>query len=203
FYLWPKTFFKRAIMTNVAFRKTKPQRTCQKTYTRYQPFKPYLKEDFNSRCGYTDCADKWFGGITTFHIDHFAPLKGFPALKTTYGNLVYSCSYVNILKSDDDPANYLDPCNDEYNDHFYRDKLGAIYPNSNSPKAQYMHRRLKLGLARYQVIWLLDNLYDCMKGLQSLVDTLPNGSDEDIAFRKLHFELTKEFTKYFDYLNKS
>lgn len=189
-------------MTNVVFRKTKPKRTCIKAYQRYQPFKPYLAKDFNSRCGYTDCADKWFGGVTTFHIDHFAPLKKFPSLKTTYSNLVYSCSYVNILKSDDDPVKYLEPCSDEYNDHFYRDKLGTVFPNPNSQKATYMHRKLKLGLARYQVIWLIDNLFDCIKDLQNFADNLPNGSNEELAAKDLHFALTKEFTKYFDYLTK-
>lgn len=189
-------------MTNVVFRKAKPQRTFTKTYASYQSFKPHLVKDFNSRCGYTDCSDKWFGGVTTFHIDHFAPLKSSPALKTTYSNLVYSCSYVNILKSDDDSSNYLEPCIDDYNQHFYRDKLGRIFPDLNSTKAKYMHQRLKLGLARYQVIWLLDNLFDSMKGLQKLVESLPDGSDEERAVKELHFSLTKEFTKYFDYLTK-
>lgn len=189
-------------MTKVMFRKTKPERTCTKTYKRYQPFKSDLAKDFNSRCGYTDCADKWFGGITTFHIDHFKPSKHYPALRTNYSNLVYSCSYVNILKSDDDPSNYLEPCTDDYNQHFYRDKLGTILPYPNSPKAKYMHQKLKLGLTRYQVIWLLDKLFDCMKGLQTVVEKLPDGSNEELIIKELHFTLTKEFTKYFDYLTK-
>lgn len=189
-------------MSKIAFRKTSPQRTCKKSYKRYQSFKSHLKTDFNSRCGYTDCHDKWFGGITTFHIDHFVPLKRNPALRTTYDNLVYSCSYVNILKSDDDPVNYLDPCNEEYNDHFYRDKLGAIYPVPSSSKANYMHRKLKLGLARYQIIWLIDSLYDCMKELRKLADSLPSGSTAEQDAKNLHFQLSGEFEKYFDYLTK-
>ena len=189
-------------MSKIEFRKTRPQRKCQKTYTRYQSFKPHLQKDFNSRCGYTDCHDKWFGGLTTFHIDHFVPLKRNSALSTTYGNLVYSCSYVNILKSDDDSVNYLDPCNEEYNDHFYRDELGVIYPEPSSPKANYMHRKLKLGLARYQTIWLLDKLYDCMKDLRKLANTLPNGSAEEQEAKSLHYQLSGEFEKYFDYLSQ-
>lgn len=189
-------------MPKIAFRKIAPQRKCQRTYVRYQSFKPFLRADFNSRCGYTDCHDKWFGGNTTFHIDHFVPLKVNSALKTTYSNLVYSCSYVNILKSDDDPNNYLDPCNVDYNHHFYRDELGAIYPEPNSSKANYMHRKLKLGLARYQVIWLLDNLYDSMKMLRKLADSLPNGSAAELEAKNLHYQLSGEFEKYFDYLSK-
>lgn len=189
-------------MTKILFRVTKPQRTCTKIYTSYRPFKSYLAKDFNSRCGYTDCADKWFGGITTFHIDHFAPLKNFPALETSYSNLVYSCSYVNILKSDDDPDNYLEPCNDEYNDHFYRDKLGTIYPKADSEKAKYMHKRLKLGLARYRTIWLLDNIFDLIKELNAHIDGMPKNSAEELAALRALSKLTKEFTKYFDYLTK-
>ncbi len=190
-------------MAKIAFRKIWPQRDCKLNFTRYQSFKPHLRTDFNSRCGYTDCHDKWFGGITTFHIDHFVPLKVNSALKTTYSNLVYSCSYVNILKSDDDPNNYLDPCNVDYNLHFYRDALGVIYPEPSSPNAIYMHRKLKLGLARYQIIWLLDNLYYCLKDLRKLADSLPNGSAAEHEAKNLHYQLSGEFEKYFDYLSKS
>lgn len=187
-------------MTQLLFREVSPQRTCKKTFTTYRPFKSYLAVDFNSRCGYTDCADRWFGGVTTFHIDHFAPLKNFPHLETSYSNLVYACSYVNILKSDDDPANYLDPCNDEYNEHFYRDNLGTIYPKPSSKKASYMHKKLKLGLARYSTIWLLENLYNLMKELNAHITTLPTDTKEEIAALRALSKLNAEFTKYFDYL---
>ena len=53
------------------FRYNSPARTCVKIYTNYRSFKQYLAADFNSRCGYTDCPDFWFGGKNNFHIDHF------------------------------------------------------------------------------------------------------------------------------------
>lgn len=187
-------------MTNLPFRVSTPLRKSQKTYTSYQAYKNVLRDDFNRRCGYTDCADKWFGGVTTFHIDHFQPYSVFPNLKSTYSNLVYSCSYVNILKSNDDPSKYLEPCSDDYNIHFYRDKFGVIIPSPNSPKAIYMHKKMKLGLARYSTIWLIDKLYDCMKQMQILLANLPDGDSREKEVKKNYIDLTLEFTKYFDYL---
>lgn len=189
-------------MNKVPFRELAPQRTCTKSYSSYSSFKKYLASDFNNRCGYTDCHHMWFGGLTTFHIDHFKPHKKFPSLKTTYSNLVYACSYVNILKSDDDPANYLDPCTDDYNRHFFRDAYGTIYPDSKSPQAVYMHKKLKLGLARYKVIWSLEKADLLMKKLEELAPNLPSGSEEELAILKLHFSLAKEFRSYLHYLTK-
>ena len=187
-------------MTKLKFRSTSPRRTCTKTYASYKSYKPFLATDFNNRCGYTDCQERWLGGKNTFHIDHFKPHSLFPSLKQEYSNLVYSCSYVNILKSDDDPENYLDPCVEDLNQHFYRDSSGTIFPFDNSPRAVYMHKNLKLGLARYGFIWLIENCYDMMKKLQVQVATLPEDSPKKKELKDLHFEFSTEFTKYFDYL---
>ncbi|WP_139093490.1 HNH endonuclease [Delftia sp. JD2] len=187
-------------MTKVQFRELSPQRRCTKTYSTYGSYKQYLASDFNNRCGYTDSHHMWFGGLTTFHIDHFKPHKKFPQLKTTYSNLVYACSYVNILKSDDDPNNYLDPCTTDYNQHFYRDAYGTIYPNEQSREAIYMHKKLKLGLARYRVIWVLEKSDKLLKELEELESTLEKESE--LEFYKLYFKLTKEFRAYFHYLTK-
>ena len=182
------------------FREITPARTSLNKYASYRQFKKDLAEDFNKRCGYTDCADRWFGGSNTFHIDHFKPLDTHPSLKTDYSNLVYSCSYVNILKSNDSHNNYLEPCNDDYNQHFYRDNLGTIIPYAHSQKAKYMHQKLKLGLARYRTIWLLDNIFGAIKKLQVRLDSLPKGSNEELAALRVHFELTKKFSEYLDYV---
>ncbi len=141
----------------VNFRNAQPQRTCVKSYKNYRRFKKYLSNDFKNKCGYTDCSDFWFGGPTTFHIDHFKPFSKNPSLQTDYSNLVYCCSYVNILKSNDE-GDYIDPCNVDFNDHFERDTNGNILPKSTSKEAIYMHKHLKLGLKRYAIIWKLDEL---------------------------------------------
>lgn len=189
-------------MTKVRFRELTPQRSCTKKYSAYGSYKKYLASDFNYRCGYTDSHHMWFGGVSTFHIDHFRPHKKFPELKTTYSNLVYACSYVNILKSDDDPINYLDPCSTDYNQHFYRDLDGTIYPDTQSPKAVYMHKKLKLGLARYRVIWALEKSDLLLKKLEDLKSTLVIGSSEELEFYRRYFDLAKEFRAYLHYLTK-
>lgn len=189
-------------MTQLPFREAPPKRSCTKTFSTYRSFKPYLADDFNCRCGYTDSHHRWFGGISTFHIDHFQPYSKFPALKTEYSNLVYACSYVNVLKSNDDPANYLDPCATDYNQHFFRGRDGRINPRAESPQAVYMHRKLKLGLARYQVIWLLEKCDRVMGELAALSKTLPDGSAEEQAVNKLYVAFGEEFRANLDFLTK-
>lgn len=189
-------------MSNLPFRDLTPKRTCTKSYASYGSYKAYLAADFNNRCGYTDSHDRWFGGMSTFHIDHFKPHSTFPGLKTTYSNLVYACSYVNILKSNDDPSNYLDPCAVNYNQHFYRDSSGAIYPNAQSPQAVYMHKKLKLGLSRYRLIWSLEKCDEILKKLDEVKKTIPADTKEEVAFLRLYVSLAQEFRGYLEYLHK-
>jgi len=176
-----------------------PKRTCKKTYASYRSFKPYLADDFNSRCGYTDCPDSWFGGRRTFHIDHFKPKSINPNLETAYSNLVYCCSYVNILKSDDE-GDYLDPCDVDYNEHFEREIDGSILPITN--EAKYMFKNLKLGMNRYKIIWMLDSLYIKMKKVKVLIEKEKN---EELKNNLLitQGELANLLIEYWDYLTVS
>ena len=177
------------------FRDKQPIRTCVKKYANYKSYKPYLAKDFFNRCGYTDCSDFWFGGMNNFHIDHFKPWKKYPQnplLKTDYQNLVYCCSYVNILKSDD-LGTYLDPCNEDYNTHFQRDNIGAIIPIT--PVASYMHSKMKMYLCRYRLIWMLDNLEDRMHKLRTTIEKTGN-----LRARDLYIKLSFEYDDYKKYL---
>lgn len=185
----------------IDFRKISPIRTCTKSYANYRSYKPYLAKDFNNRCGYTDCSDFWFGGKNSFHIDHFKPWKNNPVLKTTYSNLVYCCSYVNILKSDDE-SDYLDPCDDDFNAHFERDVNGNILPKVSSTQAIYMYKKLKLYLKRYQIIWKLDEIFSKMNELKTAI----NNSKSKKKQKKLLIlqgELANEFTTYMGYLKSN
>ena len=185
-------------MAAIKFRENKPVRTCTKTYASYRSFKKYLAEDFNSKCGYTDCRDFWFGGKNTFHIDHFKPFSKNPALETDYSNLVYCCSYVNILKSDDE-GHYLDPCNIDFNVHFERDKDGSIVAKPTSKEANYMFGKLKLGLARYRIIWKLDEILNRLEKLRVAIHNPENIKIKN-DLRIIHSELAEEFTIYLSYL---
>jgi len=185
----------------INFRNISPKRTCTKAYSNYRSYKPFLAQDFNNRCGYTDCSDFWFGGINSFHIDHFKPWKKNPQLKTTYSNLVYCCSYVNILKSDDE-SNYLDPCNIDYNSHFERDAYGNILAKNSSLCAQYMHTKLKLFLKRYQIIWKLDEILSRMNKLNLAMNNPKNNTIRQ-ELLVLQGELGNELTTYIAYLKNN
>lgn len=157
-------------MAENQFRETAPKRTYVGVeLSDYRGYKKYIIEDFNSRCGYTDCYDFWFGGPQNFQIDHLKPQSKYPGLKIKYKNLVYSCSYVNRAKSDDD-GNYLDPVDVDYNLHFYRDDVGNIFPKEDSEAAKYMYKKLKLYLSRHSIIWMLNQLEQRMFKLQELIE---------------------------------
>lgn len=182
-------------MSEYQFRKISPIRTYSgKELADYRHYKDYLAIDFNERCGYTDCPHFWFGGKRNFQIDHFKPQSKHPELETKYLNLVYSCSYVNRAKSDD-VGDYIDPCDADYNQHFYRDNLGNIFPKENSQPAKYMYKKLKLFLKRYGIIWMLDQLEQRMFKLQELIEA----TDNDEA-KALFVEIGMKYSNYKRYL---
>ena len=157
-------------MSQLNYRDTPPARSyAGKELKDYKGYKDSLEKDFSQRCGYTYCQQDWFGGKRNFQIDHFKPKSIHPELETKYSNLVYSCSYVNRAKSDD-LGIYLDPCDVDYNEHFYRNELGNIYPIETSDSAKYMYRKLKLYLKRYGIIWMLEQLEIRMAILRELIE---------------------------------
>ncbi|WP_156424177.1 hypothetical protein [Myroides odoratus] len=182
------------------FRNQTPVRTFDKRYQRYRSYKKPLAKDFNNRCGYTDCPDFWFGGKNTFHIDHFKPISKNPALETDYSNLVYCCSYVNILKSDDE-GDYIDPCNTDFNEYFERDNDGTILPKAGLKEANYMHSKLQLHLRRYSLIWKLDEMYVKILKLQEQINN-PKNIKIQKDLKILNSDLSEEFFTYLKYLKK-
>jgi hypothetical protein len=167
-------------MSEFQFRKTAPRRS----YTgmelpNYRDYKESLSKDFNERCGYTDCPHFWFGGKRNFQIDHFQPISKHPELETKYFNLVYSCSYVNRAKSND-VGNYIDPCDTDYNEHFYRNGLGNIFPKEGSASGNYMYTKLKLYLKRYGVIWVLEQLKERKEILRQYIENSNNQEAKDL-----------------------
>jgi len=182
-------------MSEILFRSTPPSRTYTgNELSDYRKYKDFLCRDFNQRCGYTDCSDFWFGGKRNFQIDHFKPVSIFPDLETKYSNLVYSSSYVNRAKSND-VGDYIDPCDTDYNQHFFRDKLGNIFPRKDSPSAQYMYTKLKLYLKRYSIIWTLDQLEQKMFKLGELIE-----ATGDPEAKELFVQIGLKYNKYKKYL---
>jgi hypothetical protein len=185
-------------MNNV-FREENPQRSYDgEELSHYRKYKDFLRNDFNKRCGYTDCPDFWFGGKTNFHIDHFLPKSKYPELETTYSNLVYSNPFVNIAKKDDE-GDYLDPVDNDLNKHFFRDDFGNILPSNASESAKFMYKKLKLYLKKYGLIWMLDNIDKKINVLSNRINRLPDGVDK-VELLQLYFELNEEFRRYKQYL---
>lgn len=186
-------------------RKHSPKRTCTKTFKDYRSFKPYLREDFQKRCGYCNDLDLINGGKRGFHIDHFRPQKPYKHLELEYKNLIYACPYCNIAKSNDWPSGdehqpildgkgYIDPCDLSYSDHFERFDNGRIRPTSQV--GQYMFKRLKLGLRRHQLAWASEQLEFLIDELGVEIDNNILESELHIKLLKHHFELTKAYREY-------
>lgn len=172
------------------FRTTAPFRSYTgKQKNDYHKYKNQLASDFHHRCGYTDCQDHWFGGQRTFQIDHLQPWSKYPDRKNDYSNLVYCCSYVNRAKSNDDSPNYLDPCDNDYNNHFFRDKDGCIHGKTEQGK--YMAKQLCLSLRRYAIMWNLDRLEERIDRIRQISEQRP----------ELKPILSELLLLYFDYIH--
>lgn len=184
-----------------------PKRTFTDKYDSYKKYKAPLVTDFNNRCGYCDAIDFWLGGSQFYHIDHFKPKSIFPQLETEYSNLVYSCPYCNIFKSNDWVAEgdivYIDPCDDSYSVHFYRDRSGNILPETEC--GNYIHKKLHLYLMRHSVIWNLTRLKQLIEEIHHLISTNKEKykSETIQRLKDRHYILTEEFFYYMGEFRKT
>jgi len=66
-------------------------------FTRYQAYKPYLREEFRRQCVYCRTPD---GSLRSnaFGVDHYLPQVRFGTLRTLYSNLYYCCNTCNGRK---------------------------------------------------------------------------------------------------------
>lgn len=135
--------------------------------TTYKPYKSQLRIDFHNSCGYCGGDDFWLGGKRGFHIDHFKPKSLFADLEAEYSNLVYSCPFCNIAKSNDwNEQGYIDPCVDDFDNHLQRNEVGQIVPKSDI--GNYMYDKLKLNLLRHRLIWIITELQELIDEMQAL-----------------------------------
>lgn len=201
------------------FRGHNPQRTYSGDQkTNYKLYRSELRKDFQGRCGYTDCVDRWWGD--GFHIDHFAPrepkltdssnLSKFIAREHDYTNLVYTCPQVNRAKGNDWPSEdpdvsilgnkgYLDPCCVDYNEYFERTNAGGIVPKDH-PIAKYMWSKLRLYLKRYEIYWRIEQLENNLRKLSSLQTKLKLPKRMENEVKNGISDLVAEYIKYLDYL---
>lgn len=168
--------------------------------------KKYLVEDFEHRCGYCDDHDRFIGGDKNYHVEHFAPKERFPQLKTIYDNLLYSCPFCNIAKSNKWPGKtekenivgnegFIDPCNPDYKNHLFREKSGKIA--HKTLLGEYIYNELNFFLCRHELLYQLDII---MSKIIEVREKMKDGRISEIRRKKL-VELEKllcsEFMTYY------
>lgn len=172
--------------------------------------KKRLAEDFGHRCAYCDDLDSYGGGYATYHVDHFAPKKKFDALKFVYENLLYSCPYCNIAKSNTwvgttstenvvNNCGFVDPCCDEYYTHLGRDHDGSIKPLTTL--GGYMHKNLKLYLKRHSIIYNLDYIKGQRSELQKKIQQKKENGESYYELEEIYNNLCSLFCDYYDALS--
>ena len=184
---------------NRSFRLQQPVRSPNvQQQNRYQNYKSQLREDFNNKCGYCDDHDEFCGGKRGYHIDHFAPKSKFPQLKNSYQNLVYSCPYCNGAKSNkwiggkispshNGKEGFIDPCDQKYDQHLFRDFRGCI--RGKNRLGRYMVRNLNLYLLRHVLIWQVGEFSRIRDDIDALIPKA-SGSDK-MNLLEMYHRLTK------------
>ncbi|MCU0490095.1 MAG: HNH endonuclease [Chloroflexaceae bacterium] len=119
-------------------------------HSSYQRYKAYLREDFAYTCVYCGIHENEAGGPRYFSVEHYRPKSRFPALTTSYPNLLYACGVCNSYKGDDWPSDdpltdgegYLDPCEHDFDQHFEPGRDFRVA--GKTTVADYMIRRMHL-----------------------------------------------------------
>ncbi len=178
--------------------KQKPKRKCTKTYAQYTSFKLYIREDFNKRCGYCDDLDIYHGGVRGYQIDHFKPhsISKFSYLKEEYENLVYSCPFCNRAKSNkwEDIDGFIDPCEEEYDNHLERNNKGQII--SKSIRGVYIYKNLNLYLKRHELLWIIEKIIQQKEELIIFKKTLEKTHPKYVDIVEQYIECDERLIEY-------
>lgn len=182
---------------------TPKRRNITRAVASHRDHKPDLKIDFISKCGYCNGSDTW--KITYYEVDHFIP-EAILTIKTNtdYTNLVYSCRSCNNAKrkkwatGDENVPNrndegFIDPCDDDYLNHFIRKDTGEI--QFSSKLGEWMYYALKLHKPQHQVIWNLEQLEPVIVEIKALAE------DEKVKPEVKEW-IIQTYDKYTDYINQ-
>lgn len=97
-------------------RNARERRHGPRGYADYQSHKPWLRDEFEFRCVYCQCRERWFpDGDDSFSVDHVIPRSRAPELACEYENLAYACCRCNSAKQD--ALGVPDPCQQPYGIH--------------------------------------------------------------------------------------
>ncbi|MBB6372283.1 HNH endonuclease signature motif containing protein [Chryseobacterium shigense] len=165
------------------FRKATPKRRkIIASVAKYNDHRNDLIIDFDNRCGYCNDIDVW--RTVWFELDHFVPKKYLKTIKDTdYSNLVYACRSCNNSKRAHWPTGnefihnqnnegFIDPCEDNYDDQFYRCPDGKIMYHTELGK--WMYYKLKFHKPQHEIIYRieqLDSLIEDCENLLSVIDS--------------------------------
>jgi uncharacterized protein (TIGR02646 family) len=169
--------------------------------------KRHLASDFDHKCAYCDDWDKYSGGYNSYHVEHFAPKEKFKELEFVYDNLLYSCPYCNISKSNkwigstaDESVvgnqGFIDPCTDEYYEHLERDDDGNIA--HLSPIGEYMYFELKLYLKRHFILYNLDRIRLRRIALKEKIEEKERKGEDVSTLNEVYNVLCKVFCEYYE-----
>ncbi len=167
-----------------------------------------LRIDYKNRCGYCNDFDSF--RFTYFELDHFIPQKKdkkpFLTIKsnTDYSNLVYSCKACNNAKRNKWPTNdenvpnrnnegFIDPCDDDYNNHFGRTNSGRI--THKTKLGEWKYNNLKFYKPQHEIIWNIEELEKLIIEIKALKVIAP----DDNRVKDL---LISVYDEFYDYLNK-
>jgi len=122
-------------------------------FTNYHNYKPHLRQEFLYRCAYCTLheGDLGAGGVWAYGVEHFRPQSTFPALRCTYSNLYYACTFCNSTKKDIWPSDKhiqqgfycVDPCQEDlYTEHTEEQDDGILHHKINAGRYTVEHLRL-------------------------------------------------------------
>ncbi|MBK0075548.1 HNH endonuclease [Bacillus sp. S56] len=169
--------------------------------------KKRLAVDFKNRCGYCGDFDVYSGGYNVYHVEHFAPKEKFKELEFTYDNLLYSCPYCNIAKSNKwvgktatenivGNRGFIDPCTEDYDLHLGRDEEGSIIYKTEI--GEYIYIELKLYLKRHKILYNLEKIRMKRNLLKEEIENRKIKKQNSLDLENVYDELGALFSNYYD-----
>ena len=156
-----------------------------------------LKEDFHNHCGYCGSYDGY--RHTWYEVDHFIPksLINGQISNVEYSNLVYSCKFCNNKKlakwptGDINIPNYnnkgfVDPCDQDYDNHLYRTNDGSIMWVTDLGKWMW-ETAFKFDERNYAIklLWEVNQIRQIVLAYAKQLSEMDNSSEEyQLIFRK-------------------
>jgi hypothetical protein len=138
-------------------------------YQDYGSYKPWLRDEFEFRCAYCLCRERWSpSGDDSFSVDHRTPRSKAPEGLCRYDNLVYACCECNSAKSD--ALGVPDPCDEPYDSHLEVGADGTVHPRTT--EGLFLIRACRLDRSK---------LTEFRRGILALFETLLRRKDEPAA----------------------